>query len=133
MAKIKIVGDAVVVTSAVKLEDYKKVKKYRPKALVLMGGEDNKEEIFRVGISSGNGSVKPYGIEFGKETRDENKLACITTVLEGIGDEDIKKYVADAYGQAILLLNKIEEKIPSVLAEIAAEESKILACISEIQ
>ena len=40
MAKIVIAGEAVVVTSAVKLEDYRKVAKYRPKALVLLGGED---------------------------------------------------------------------------------------------
>ena len=43
MAKIVIAGDAVVVTSAMKLEDIKTIEKYRPKELVLKGGEDGKE------------------------------------------------------------------------------------------
>ena len=132
MAKIVLAGDAVIVTSAVKLEDYKKVKKYRPKALVLMGGEENKEQVFRVGVSSGNGSISPYGVEFAKETRDENKFACLTTVLDGV-DGDVKKYVADTYGPSVLLLNKIESKIPEVLAEIETEEAEILNSISELQ
>mgnify|MGYP007102082194 CR=1 FL=1 len=43
MAKITIAGEAVIITSALKLEDIKKVQKYRPKELVLKGGEDGKE------------------------------------------------------------------------------------------
>ena len=46
MAKITIAGDAAVVTSAMKLEDIKTIEKYRPKELVLKGGEDGKEPIF---------------------------------------------------------------------------------------
>ena len=42
MAKITIAGDAVVVTSALKLEDIKTIEKYRRNALVLKGGEDGK-------------------------------------------------------------------------------------------
>ncbi len=45
MAKVKTMGQAIVVVSEVKLEDIKKIQKYRPEALVLKGGEDNKEEI----------------------------------------------------------------------------------------
>lgn len=48
MAKIVIAGDAVVVTSAMKLEDIKTIEKYRPKELVLKGGEDGKEAIHSV-------------------------------------------------------------------------------------
>lgn len=53
MAKIVIAGDAVVVTSAMKLEDIKTIEKYRPKELVLKGGEDGKEPIFGVGTTHG--------------------------------------------------------------------------------
>ena len=53
MAKVKTMGQAIVVVSEVKLEDIKKIQKYRPEALVLKGGEDNKEEIFRIGIGDG--------------------------------------------------------------------------------
>lgn len=40
MAKITIAGDAVVITSSLKLDDIKTIAKYRPKALTLMGGDD---------------------------------------------------------------------------------------------
>lgn len=133
MAKIVTLGDAAVLTSAVKLEDYKKVKKYRPKALVLMGGDDEKEEVFRVGVVNGAGSLTKFGVEFGKETHDDKKLACLTVQMEDIGDCDIKKFAADKFGPALILLNKIEEKIPDVLKEIADEEAAVLELITVAQ
>lgn len=57
MAKIVIAGDAVVVTSAIKLEDLRNIKKYRPAALILKGGEDGKEPIFAVDVTNGNGDI----------------------------------------------------------------------------
>ena len=79
MAKVTVAGQAVVITSGVKLEDIKTIAKYRPDALVLKGGKDDKEEIFRVGVTEGKGSINQYGASFGQETRDEKKLAIITT------------------------------------------------------
>ena len=61
MAKITIAGDAVVITSAMKLEDIKTIEKYRAKALQLMGGENNKEVIFAMGTTRGTGSISKYG------------------------------------------------------------------------
>ena len=61
MAKIVIAGDAVVVTSAMKLEDIKTIEKYRPKELVLKGGEDGKEPIFGVGTTHGAGNINAVG------------------------------------------------------------------------
>lgn len=133
MAKIVIAGDAVVVTSSVKLADYKKIKKYRPKALTLLGGEDGKEPIFCVGVTNGAGSIRSAGVEFGKGTRDGAGLACLTTTLDGVETEDIKGYVADKFGPAVLLLGKIEEKIPGILEEIEAEEAAILSNITVTQ
>ena len=54
MAKIMVAGDAVVVTSDMKLEDIKLVKKYRPEALTLFEGEgEEKEPVFKIGIGDG--------------------------------------------------------------------------------
>ena len=58
MAKVKTMGQAIVVVSEVKLDDIKKIEKYRPEALVLKGGEDGKEEIFRIG--TGAGKINTY-------------------------------------------------------------------------
>ena len=128
MAKITIAGDAAVVTSAMKLEDIKTIEKYRPKELVLKGGEDGKEPIFAVGTTNGAGNIN----SFGAETRDDEKLACITLFLDGVTG-DVKDWVADRLGAAIINLNKLEEKLPAVLDEIAAEKANVLSNITVAQ
>lgn len=133
MAKITIAGDAVVITSSMKLEDLAKIKKYRPDALVLKGGEDGKEPIFCVSVSEGgSGSINKYGVEFTSETHDDAKLASVTMVGEGITG-DIREVVADNFGLPVLNLNKIEATLPAVLAEIDAEKASIMANITVAQ
>lgn len=132
MAKITIAGDAVVITSAVKLEDIKTVKKYRPAALTLMGGEEGKEPIFRLGVTEGAGNITKYGAEFGSETHDDEKKAVMTLICRA-DEGDIKEIVADTIGAYVLNLNKIEETFPAVLQEIKAEKEQILSNITIAQ
>lgn len=132
MAKIIIAGDAVVITSAMKLEDLRNIKKYRPDALVLKGGEDGKEPVFAVGVTQGNGDINQYGATFGTATRDDEKLATITMVAPGI-DGDIKEFVADKLGSALMSLNKLEETLPGVVQSIAAEKEQVLNAITVAQ
>ena len=133
MARITIVGQAIVVTSSLALEDIKTVAKYRPEALTLYGGEDDKEPVFKLGVTSGTGAIGKYGAEFGTETRDEEKLAVMTLILDSEAGEDPKEYVADKLGGALMNLNALEEKLPSVIEEIAAERTKILEAITVTQ
>ena len=130
MAKITIVGDAAVITSSLKLADIKKVAKYRPSALILMGGEDGKEPVFRIGATDGDGIINQYGAEFNGETRDAEKLATITLTFSVEGDCDIKEVVADTIGPWVMTLNKLEAQIPGILEEIDAEKEAILANIT---
>ena len=130
MAKISIAGQAVVVTSAMALEDIKTIKKYRPKALILKGGEDGKEPIFALGI--GEGKINPVGASFNQATRDEAKLATLTMTTNFDG-EDIVAFVTDTLGGALMNLNKLEETLPAVLAEIAAEKATIQQNITVVQ
>ena len=133
MAKITINGDAIVVTSSVKLEDLRKVQEARPKALILMGGEDNKEEIYRVAVAkTGTGSIDNNGAAFAKATNNGDGLASITAIVNGVTG-DIKEFVAKKYGAAVVLLNQIEAAIPDVLKEIEAEEAEILKNITVVQ
>jgi len=130
MAKITIAGDAVVVTSNMKLEDIKTITKYRPKALTLMGGEDGKEPIFAIGVTNGCGSINEVGVSFGRETYDDQKLACVTVCTGTAVTGDVKEWVADHLGSAIISLNKLEEALPAVLEEITAEKAYVMGNIT---
>lgn len=133
MAKIVIAGDAVVVTSAIKHEDLLTVKKYRPDALILKGGEDGKEPIFGVNVTNGGvGEINQYGATFGMATRDDDKLATLTMLATGV-TTDIKDFVADKIGGALINLNKLEEILPAVIEEINAEKAAVLDAISIAQ
>ena len=133
MAKIVIAGDAVVVTSSLKLEDIRTIEKYRPKELVLKGGEDGKEPIFAISGTEGCGNINEVGASFGRETHDEEKLASIT-MCTGVGTTgDIKEWVADRIGGAIISLNKLEEKLPAVLEDIEAEKAEVMSNITVAQ
>ena len=132
MAKIKILGNSVVVISSVKFEDFQKVEKYRPAALTLMGGEDGKEPIFRVG--TGKSSVNEYGISFDSATRDEAKLAMLTMLYVADDEEcDIEEDVAESLSKAILNLEKVEATIPTIIEEIDNEKAAIKASIEVVQ
>lgn len=131
MAKITIAGEAVVITSSMKLEDLRKIAKYRPDALTLKGGEDGKEPIFCVCVTKGTGSINNNGASFSSATHDDQKLATITMMASE--DGDIKEAVAEKYGVPVLNLNKLEATLPAVLAEIDAEKASILENITVAQ
>lgn len=134
MAKILIAGEAVVVTSSMKLEDLKTVAKYRPKSLVLYGGEDGKEPLFGVCVAEkGSGFINGVGAEFANATRDDEKLACITMMGICKPGEDIKAAVAEKIGPAVMQLNKLEATLPAVLEEIEAERQAIMDNIQVAQ
>ena len=133
MAKLTVAGQAVVVTSSIKLEDLRTIKKYRPDALTLYEGTGaEKEPVFAIGIGNGNGGINAYGVEFANETRDAEKKASLTVLIpEEISDA--KKYVSDKYGAAILKLNRLEETLSGALHEIAEEKAMIEENITVIQ
>lgn len=129
MAKIVIAGDAVVLTSELKLEDIKTIEKYRPEALILKGGEDGKEPLFGLGTTDGPGEISQYGAEFSNETRDETKRAMMTLFINSESD-NIKEVVADKLGSCIAMLNKLESTLPTVLNEIQNEKAQIMNSIT---
>lgn len=130
MAKVTIAGKAVVITSALKLSDLENIKKYNDKALVLMGGEDGKDPIFGIGVVRGSaGKVGAAGVEFGEETHDDDKLATMTLMTPG-DVKDVKEYVADKYGAALMNLAKLEEQLPAVIASIAADKQAVMDSIT---
>lgn len=132
MAKIVIAGDAIVITSSMKLEDIQTIQKYRPKELTLWGGENGKEPIFAIGITDDAGNINEFGASFGRESHDDEKLATITMVAGGVVG-DVKEWVADRIGGAIINLNKLEEKLPVVLEEISHQKAEVMSNITVAQ
>ena len=131
-ATVSAIGEAAVVTSELTLDEIKLIAKYRPKALELKGGEDGKEVVFVIGISSNpKGSINSVGAEFGGETHDGNKRATITFDLPSrAADEDVKDIIIDRIGTAILDINKLEAQLGNVIEEINKERADIISNIS---
>ena len=128
MAKINVLGDAVIIASAIKAEDLGLVAKYRPKALGLTDEDGN--VVFKIGLTNGTGSVNKFGISFGGVARDGSGAATVTLPFSGSTDpEKVKDEVADEYGTAIANLNAIEAGLPAVLAEIAEAKAAVVAAI----
>lgn len=129
MAKTKIFGDSVVITSSIKLADLNNVAKYAPKALVLKGGEDNKEDIFMIGVAkAGSGSIGEFGASFAPATRDSDGKATITMMIPA-SVKDAKAWMVEDFGGALMNLKKVEEALPAVVAQIAADKQAIEASI----
>lgn len=130
MSKITVAGNAVIVTSSVKFADILKLQKYAPDSLTLMGGEDGKEPVFKIAAVPGStGSINQYGVEFGAETRDEQKLATLTMAVSPTAEGDIRELVADKIGAAIVNLNKLEQTLPQALQKVEADRAALMGSI----
>lgn len=130
-ATIAVVGEAVVITSTLLLEDIKSVAKYRPEKLQLKGGADNKEIVFVIGVASNaRGSLNSVGAEFGNIPQDETGYATITIDRPRVDGMGTKEAVAERIGTAILDINKMEAILPAVIEEIANEKAAIMENIT---
>ena len=131
MANVKVLGDALILTSAIKLEDIKLIEKTNPRALSLYGEEDGHEvALFSIGTSKTAGfpgCVTKSGITFSKASRDGGFAQMTFKVPEGEGD--LKELVAEMIGVPLMNLNKIEAYLPDVLEDIGAAKAEMLDCI----
>ncbi len=132
MAKIIIAGDAVVVKSSLKFEDLKRIAKYSPESLILKGGEDNKADIFRIGVTGGEGHIGTYAAEFNSPSREGDGLATLTMSIVVSPDEDIKEVIADKLGTPMAHLAKLEDKLPHVLEWLNRERENLINGIAVV-
>lgn len=134
MAKLSILGNAVVITSVMKLEDIRTIEKYNKDALILKEDvEGKKVPVFGVATGS-TGEINQNGATFADATRDDDKFAQITlcTCAAGITG-DVKEWAADKFGKAITRLSQLEATIPAVLDGIAADKAAVMANITVVQ
>lgn len=125
MAKTKMFGESIVITSTLKLEELKSVAKYYKEKLNLYGGESGKDLLFGIRIApSGYGTLNENGACFAPTTRIEGGYACITMDIPA-GVVDAKKWMVDEHGGALMHLAELEKKLPDVVAQIVAAEKAV--------
>lgn len=131
MARISVVGKAVVLISDVTLEDYKTVYKHRPDALCIK--DENGTETFRVMVGTPSAPSK-YGVSFCEKTNGTDGLACVTLGLAKLPDtqEELKCFLVDSFGTLITNLGKVEENISSIIDDIKEEKDAVMQSINII-
>lgn len=129
-AEATVMGNACVITSAIKRDDLALIGKYRPDALTLYQGEGaEKEPIFGVALTEESaGSIGKYGATFGPTTNADGN-ATITLLIDP-DETDVKAMLEDKIGAALLKLDKVEAKVPEILDEIKAEQAAVQAKIA---
>ena len=129
-ASVKILGAACVVESDYTLAQIKLLEKFRPSATALYKGDgQNKEMIFKVGTTTGNGSINAFGASFGSAS--SNGKAAITMMIPD-GVESPLAWAEEAIGVSILHLNKVEAQFGESIEDVAAEQEAVRAAIQVI-
>ena len=119
-AKIILTGDACIIKSGVKLDDWKKVLKFEPDFGLY--DEDN-EPVFLVAIDENMGSLNSNGAVFSTRA-DHEGYAVITTVIDPAVEDKVQA-VTDKLGTALLRLNELEGKVPDKIEAANNKEQEI--------
>ena len=120
--KVRIAGNAMVLTSKLDFATIQKMEKYRRDALCLVEVKNDEEnEIFR--ISTGKlSSISKYGIVFAEPNKDGKATA---TVLFPEGVTDKRAYIKDNFASALFMLNDLEDAVKTACAELEADFAKL--------
>ena len=113
--KVTITGDAFALTSSIKVEDIKMLKKQSPDSLKIKDDENN--DIFGIDYVEGCPSISKFGITFSGSSRDGKGFATLTGTIP-TGVTNAKDYVADTFGSAASMLKDIETVLPDIIKEI---------------
>ena len=114
MAKVKVIGKSMFITSAVKLEDFERVSKFSPETLILNDKDGN--QYFSVG--TGKSEICKYGVRFGEKNSEGMALARI--------DVDIasKEALAEEYAGVVANLTTVEEAVKTKAQAITENINK---------
>jgi hypothetical protein len=115
MAKLKIVGNAVVITSELTAEQLTTVKKFTKDGLKLKDEKGN--EIFAIAFTPGRSSISEHGINYG-EVNAEGFAQATLLLDESIKAEDRMNVVLDTYAIGIGNLKALETYIREAATSI---------------
>ena len=127
--RIKIVGNAFVLTSKLKFATIQKMEKYNRDVLCLVEIKNDEEnEIFRIGTGK-TSSIGKFGITFMEADKAGNATA---TVLFPEGTTDKKAYIKDNFATVLFMLNDLEDSVNTACAELEAAYAKLDEEIEEV-
>ena len=125
MAKIKVVDQAVVITSSLTNGEISKAVRFFPDALVLKEkNEDGKlVPVFAVTMSKNSAEVSRNGICF-PEGAKEDKAAVTITIPKTTKDKKME-IIKDYYGKTLMRLNELEKAFGAQNDKFDAEYKKL--------
>lgn len=122
MANVKIVGNAVVLTSELKAEELSTVKKFTKDGLKLKDEKGN--EIFAIAYTPGCSAISDYGVNYG-EVNAEGYAQATFVMDENVKAEDRMATVLDNYAIAIGNLKTLETYIREAVTGITKTVEEI--------
>lgn len=122
--KIKVIENKILVESSVTVEEFEKVQRYAPEALIIR--DDEGDEIFAVMIEE-HSMVDDIGVAFNKHG---NKLIAWLHMAKAEGPK--KKYIEETYGMALSRLKEVEAKVAQCLNDVQAKISTVTDSIEII-
>lgn len=120
---VKVLGEAVVIESTLKLEDIENLEAYKKDSLTMK--DEKGKPYFRVGVAEdAQGEINDFGVEFGNRTTSPAGNARVTLAICP-DHENVKEAIWAHLGTALLKLQKAEQELPTVLNELATDIATI--------
>jgi len=128
MKKVKIFGNAFVITSNLSAADIELCKKHNPDALTLK--DKDGKTYFSVSYNEGNPFIAKFanggsGITFDGKTRNAEAKATFTGKIPA-GTTNVAQYVATEIAGVASRLEEIEELVKAAAEKITADNKKLL-------
>ena len=117
MAKIKIVGDAMVLVSTLKAEVISKLAKFRNADLTVKDDKELPVYAVKVGYTA---SFNKMGVVF-TGANASGFATCTIALPIGIAPADKKQYATENFGSALIELNKHEATIATRATTLETE------------
>ena len=129
--KFKIAGNALIITSKLKLNTIIKMEKFNKDLLCIAETKnDEVNEIFRISVGK-YGSLSKYGITFAAADKDGYATATIL-LPDNVAYDKRVEYIKEEYGNAFLMLADLEDAITTAAAQIEAAYNKLNDDIVEV-
>lgn len=130
--KATVKYNTLFVTSKFDIATLKKVKKFRPEALVLTKGEGKEKTPICAIMVSGKDDISKNSITFAHDSATGEKVAVLSREIPASAKTaaEIRDWMRDEFGLTIVNCEKIENQIDAAMTEIEADEAAMNAAIS---